>query len=39
MSRSRTTTPTPSPGVRLTRILYASIPIALVVVVLLGSFL
>lgn len=39
MNRSRTTTPPPSPGVRLARILFASIPIALVAVVFLGSFI
>jgi hypothetical protein len=39
MNRSRPTGPPPAPGVRLARILYASITIALVAVVFLGSYI
>ena len=39
MTNSRPTTSPPSPGVRLARLLYAAIPIALVAVVILGSFI
>ena len=39
MNRSRPTTSPPSLGVRLARILVASISIVLVVVVFLGSFI
>ena len=38
MTSSRSTTPSPS-GVRIARILYAAIPIALAAVVFLGSFI
>ena len=38
MNHARPTIPPPSPGARLARILDCSIPIALVVVVFLGSF-
>jgi len=39
MNRSRPATPPPSLGVRLARILYPSIVIALIAVVFLGSFI
>jgi hypothetical protein len=39
MNHPRPTTPPPSPGVRLARILHTAIPIALVVAVFLGSFI
>jgi hypothetical protein len=39
MNRSRPTSPPPSLGVRLARILYPAIAIALVAVVFLGSFI
>jgi hypothetical protein len=39
MTSSRSTTPSSSPGVRIARILYAAIPIALAAVVFLGSFI
>ena len=38
MKPTRRTTPHPSRAVRLARILYASIPIAIAAVVLVGSF-
>jgi hypothetical protein len=39
MNSPRPTTLPPSPGVRLAKLLYTAIPIALVVVVFLGSFI